>query len=1068
MQDLNIKLRLEDGSFKKGIADAGNALNKFAEQSGKSVSGFGNAMAMLPPQFKGIAVAATAGFTVFKKTVDFGKKAIGEFTGDLQKVAGVTTKMGVAAAGAFALIAKEGMAFENEMAKVKAITGATDKEFVQLTDTARDWGSTTRYSATEVAEAMTYMGMAGWDTAQIMDGMSGVLNLATVGAVDLGRASDIVTDGLTAMGLTAADAGDFTDMMSATITNANTSVELMGETFKYVAPVAGSLGIKMQDLSVAIGLMGNSGIKGSQAGTALRAGLTRLIKPTDDAAAAMDKYGVSVVKNEDGTVNLDDTMGNLKSTLGGLEASTQAQVVATIFGQEAMSGWMSIINATDGDVSKLSSAINNSTKSMQYWKSEMEKAGMSAEDIEKNLKVLSDVFEESKMTADYLGVSSADLAKIITMLGKDGKVASKDVEKLLNSMLLMKNPTEDMKAAMSDLGIEFKSFDNGAIDTVGTLESLRTGLKDMTKEEKANALSTMGLADSQEELNEILSLSEKEFDEYVKSIQETKGLTEKLAETMDATTTGSIKAMASAISDLLIEAFKSVKPVIQDFANTIGEAANILKTQGLTEAVQFLVDNFRDKIQELPQIMSEAINYAVNAINENFPAIMTAAGELVQNLAQGIIDNKDKIKEGISTVLKNLATFVTDNAPAIGEAMETLIRCMGDALEDNSTALNEAMNTLTRVSTDYLMTKKTEFIDTGANIGLAIFDGVLKGMADNLSNYTFGLTDMLFNPFETFSGQLAEKAFNTGKMIVDETGNGIDSSKMTTGEKFSAFMMHGFNWKEDYATKAKDTGAKTANAVGKGVDAEKEGLKITVDSAVGGAIDSAKPSAQTKGKEVGDAVAKGAKDGMAQLTPEMAKELEAATIALQQSATDMYNGAKVSFSKLAEIGKQSATDLYNGAGDSYNQLSKDGIKAFSDLYDGSKKSLDSMATAASTASSNVNDSLNGMKGSINNAISSWKSLRDSFATPVKVNLQLSKTTTVSTVSEPVTQTQRATVYSQSSAGALSSGKSEKSAQSMTVNVVLDSKVIAKQTAPYLDGELNILSKRNNRLGGALV
>lgn len=1066
MQDLKIKLKLESDGFRKGLNDAKSAMESLNTSSSKGLKDLAGGFSNLTGKLGKFTSFANVAFTGVKASYDLGIKANKEFTEDLKTAASVATKFGVAVGGAFALIAKEGMAFENEMAKVKAITGATDTEFSKLTQTARDWGSTTRYSATEVAEAMSYMGMAGWNATQITEGMSGVLNLATVGALDLGKASDIVTDGLTAMGLSASDVGDFTDMMTATITNANTSVELMGETMKYVGPVAGALGIEMEDLSVAIGLMGNSGIKGSQAGTALRAGLTKLIKPTDDAAAVMRKYGVEVVKNKDGTVNLAGTMDNLRTTLGSLDAATQAQAVATIFGQEAMSGWMSIINAADGDVSKLSTAINGSTKAMQYWRQEMEKAGMSAEDIEKNLLTLDAVFEESKMTADYLGVSAADLAKIITMLGKDGKVASKDVEKLLNTMLLMKNPTDDMKKAMSDLGIEFKTFENGTIDTAGTLESLRNGLKNLSDEEKANALTKMGLADSQEELNEILNLSDKEFNDYIANLQETKGLTEKLAETMDATTTGSIKSMASAISDLLIEAFKSVKGPIQEFANTIAEAANLLKTQGLTAATQYLVDSFRDKIQELPQIMSETINFVVNAINENFPAIMQAAGELVQNFSQGIIQNQDKIKEGISTVLSHLASFITENAPAIGQAAKAIIDSLSAGFKENAGAIGEAVSTFTQVATEYLISKREFMFQAGYTTMGAIVDGAIQGVFSKISEWTGSLSDFFLKPFETFSGTLADEALKNGKMVADKAGEGLDTSQMTFAEKASAFFKHGFNWKEDYAAMARKTGTQAANAVGDGVEAGKEGLKSKVDSSVNTAMDGAKTNAQAKGKEIGDAATQGAKDGMANLTPEMAKELEAATRALQQSATNMYNGAKVSFQKLEQVGKQSATNLYIGAGNSFKQLAQVGRQAFSDLYNGSRTSLNGMATAASSSASSVNKSLNSIKGSVNSVISSWKSLRSSFAAPVRVNLQLSKTTTVSTVSKPVAQSHRATTYSQSSAGTLSSGKSEKSNQNMTVNVVLDSKTIATQTAPYLNGELNILSKRQNRLGGA--
>ena len=250
--------------------------------------------------------------------------------------------------------------FQGAMKEVSAISGATGKDLDSLSNLAKEMGSTTKFSASESAEALKYMGMAGWKTQDMMEGLPAILSLAAAGGTDLALTSDIVTDGLTSMGLSAKDTDKFVDIMASTCSNANTSIELMGETLKYVGPVAGSLGIEMDDLSVAIGLMGNAGLKGGQAGTSLRAGLTNLVKPTKEMKNAMEKYGVELVKNADGSVDLMGTMQNLRSTLGELDQTTQAQALASIFGKEAMSGWASIVNASESDFNKLTEAINNS------------------------------------------------------------------------------------------------------------------------------------------------------------------------------------------------------------------------------------------------------------------------------------------------------------------------------------------------------------------------------------------------------------------------------------------------------------------------------------------------------------------------------------------------------------------------------------------------------------------------------------------------------------------------------------------------------------------------------------
>ena len=249
--------------------------------------------------------------------------------------------------------------FDSAMSKVSAISGATGNDLSKLRDKAKEMGEKTKFSATESAEAFTYMAMAGWDSGQMIDGISGIMNLAAADGLDLATTSDIVTDALTAFGLQAKDSGHFADVLAKASSSANTNVSMLGESFKYVAPVAGSLGYSAEDTAVALGLMANAGIKGSQAGTSLRAALTRMIKPTDDAAALMDKYGISMTNSDGSMKSLGEVMGTLRDKLGGLTEAEQSQVAATLFGQEAMSGMLSIINASEGDYNKLTEAIAN-------------------------------------------------------------------------------------------------------------------------------------------------------------------------------------------------------------------------------------------------------------------------------------------------------------------------------------------------------------------------------------------------------------------------------------------------------------------------------------------------------------------------------------------------------------------------------------------------------------------------------------------------------------------------------------------------------------------------------------
>lgn len=300
-----------------------------------------------------------------------------------------------------------GIDFSSSMSNVQAISGATGEEMGQLEQKARDLGATTVYSASDVSDAFGYMAMAGWDTQQMMDGVSGVLNLAASSGEDLATTSDIVTDALTAFGMEAGDAGRLADVMAAASSNANTNVSMLGESFKYVAPVAGALGFSAEDTSVALGLMANSGIKASQGGTALRTILTNLSKPSKDVETAMSALGISLTDDEGNMKSLRDVMGDLRSGFGdlmisgdeftdtlismnsdleagnitqkeyddelellaerafGAEGAEKARYAAMLAGKEGMSGLLAIVNASEEDYQKLTDAIDNSTGAAQ-------------------------------------------------------------------------------------------------------------------------------------------------------------------------------------------------------------------------------------------------------------------------------------------------------------------------------------------------------------------------------------------------------------------------------------------------------------------------------------------------------------------------------------------------------------------------------------------------------------------------------------------------------------------------------------------------------------------------------
>lgn len=332
--------------------------------------------------------------TKFADTLGSGLTTIGD------KISSVGTKLttsisiplGIATASAI----KFGAEFDKGMANVKAVSGATSEEFQEMRDAAIDWGEKTVYTATEASDALYYMGLAGWDANESVSALGPVLNLAAAGNLELGRTSDIVTDAMTAMKLEAGEYTDgientvhFTNALAAAMANSNTDVDQMGEAFKYVAPLAGAANMEIDDLSLALGLMANVGVKASQAGTGLRQALKSVISPTDKAAGYMEQYGVSLFDAEGNAKSMRQFMEELRGTFGDLavdvydangELKTAEQImeeyghslpvtqqeklnaIVQIFGTRALPGVLGIIEQSDENFNQLADAIDNSDR----------------------------------------------------------------------------------------------------------------------------------------------------------------------------------------------------------------------------------------------------------------------------------------------------------------------------------------------------------------------------------------------------------------------------------------------------------------------------------------------------------------------------------------------------------------------------------------------------------------------------------------------------------------------------------------------------------------------------------
>ncbi len=324
---VTIEVTLTKDQLEKGLKSLKSTINSALPNASKTLSTFAN-----------------------------GFSKIGELaTGVGKKISIVTT--GLTGLATYAV--KVGASFESQMSKVSAISGAVGDELKALREKAKEMGSITKFSATEAGQAFEYMAMAGWKTEDMLNGVEGIMNLAAASGEDLANTSDIVTDALTAFGLSAKDSSHFADVLAKASSSSNTNVSLLGETFKYVAPLAGALKYSVEDTAVAIGLMANAEIKGGQAGTALRAMLTRLVDPPKEAAQSLNRLGFSIKDTSGNIKPLNTVLVELRDKFDKLSGTQKVEMASSIAGQEAMSGLLAIVNASDADFENLTNQINN-------------------------------------------------------------------------------------------------------------------------------------------------------------------------------------------------------------------------------------------------------------------------------------------------------------------------------------------------------------------------------------------------------------------------------------------------------------------------------------------------------------------------------------------------------------------------------------------------------------------------------------------------------------------------------------------------------------------------------------
>lgn len=526
-----------------------------------------------------------------------------------------------------------GSSFEAAMSQVEAISGATGEELDSLTEKAKQLGATTRFSATEAASAMNYMAMAGWDAQQMLDGIGGVLSLAAASGGDLAETADIVTDAITAFGLKAEDVGHFSDVLAAASSNANTNVSMMGETFKYCAPIAGALGFSIEDVSEAIGLMANSGIKSTMAGTALRMMFTKLSEGITVVGKNLGEVEIKT-SNADGSMrSLKEILTDLRTAFEQLEPAERASQAQAIVGQNAYTGFLSLMNAGEADVNKLRTAIencddssakmadtmtNNTAGAVTIMKSAMESAGIAVyekfgEKIKDSVEGITDIFtdltkriENGELDLVFERVAQSVSNASDQLISFAGETLPGVIEWLANFISTLVDFREEIGAAVTAVvtlkaAMAFKELITGAIPLFKGLISVIAKLGTVIATNPIGAVAAavsalvggfVALSSAMDDCNERmadltdqskqLTQSSLEYQRKTKDLEEVKKRYDKIKNSTDDTIDkeAELKALQEELNTQFGDLAGSIDLVAASYDNVIEKIDGVIKESG--------------------------------------------------------------------------------------------------------------------------------------------------------------------------------------------------------------------------------------------------------------------------------------------------------------------------------------------------------------------------------------------------------------------------------------------------------------------------------------------------------
>ncbi len=634
--------------------------------------------------------------------------------------------------------------FEAAMSKVAAVSGATGSDLEALSKKAREMGSKTKFSASEAAEAMNYMAMAGWKTEDMLSGIEGVMNLAAASGEDLATTSDIVTDALTAFGLSAQDSGHFADVRAAASSNANTNVSMMGETFKYCAPIAGALGFSVEDTAEAIGLMANAGIKSTQAGTSLRTIMTNLSGEVKICGENIGEVTVATT-NADGSMrDLSAILADCRVAFSGLSESEKAAAAESLVGKNAMSGFLALMNAGEGDIAKLSGAIDNCNGAAQSM----------ADTMNNNL--------EGQLT-----ILKSQLQELAISFGEILLPAVKSIVSFLQGFINVLNSLPDgMKQTIVTIALVAAALGpvliiiGKVISAVGTIMTIVPKVAGVIKTVQGAfaALNATMLANPIVLIIAAIAALVAAFIYLWNTNEEFRQFWIDLWE--------DIKEIAVAVWEGLKEFFSAAWEAIRTTAETVWNAIAGFFT-GLWEGI-------KNVFTTVVNAISSFLSTAWNTIQMVATTVWTAISTFFSTIWNGI-------KTVVTTVVTAISTFLTTSWNTIKTAITTVLNAIKTVFSTVWNAIKNVVTTVINGIKNTITTVWNGIKNTVATVVNAIETTVstaFSSMWNGIKNTISGIYNTIKNGFTNavnFIKNLAASAFSWGADIINGIVNGIKS-----------------------------------------------------------------------------------------------------------------------------------------------------------------------------------------------------------------------------------------------------------------------------------------------------